>query len=238
MGMPRYLKNRLNKLYKTSPRDDEFLLFFSFEAGMTFRSNRHEFSERFGEYVSATKNSSEEAKANIYRCLIRWGFKHHFYKRCADTPSDSMERIESEKYVGSVERGSEVYAQRVKVKIPRFFQSGLIELNKLREQEDRRQLQLKYEILEVQQRIYVSRTFPDKLRQIIFERDNYTCQVCLRDRAALIPVNLHLEVDHILAWEDGGKTEYTNGQTICSQCNKGKHSAKRHIVNRLALARG
>jgi hypothetical protein len=37
---------------------------------------------------------------------------------------------------------------------------------------------------------------------------------------------LHLEVDHIQAFADGGLTTYSNGQTMCSECNKAKHHTK------------
>lgn len=77
--------------------------------------------------------------------------------------------------------------------------------------------------------IYSSRQYPPKLRHLIFYRDNYTCQICGRTKQQLIRENLHLEVDHIQEWEDGGETCYENGQTVCSECNKGKHFAKKYI---------
>jgi len=75
--------------------------------------------------------------------------------------------------------------------------------------------------------IYASRTFPQKLKVIIFEKDNYTCQICGKHKDHLEKDN-HLEVDHITEWSDGGETSYKNGQTLCHKCNKGKHHAKKH----------
>lgn len=75
---------------------------------------------------------------------------------------------------------------------------------------------------------YESRNFPSTLRNVIFTRDNFTCKICNTHKDNL-PDKIHLEVDHILSWQDGGKTTYSNGQTICSDCNKGKHHAKKYL---------
>ena len=76
-------------------------------------------------------------------------------------------------------------------------------------------------------RVFDRRSFPPKLKYLIFERDNFTCQICLRSKEKLIEADLHLEADHIIEWEDGGKTCYKNGQAVCSACNKAKHAAKK-----------
>jgi len=77
-------------------------------------------------------------------------------------------------------------------------------------------------------KVYESRTFPSKLRNLIFNRDNFKCKVCNKHKDQL-PENIFLEVDHIIEWQDGGETMYSNGQTICSDCNKGKHHAKKYL---------
>jgi len=77
--------------------------------------------------------------------------------------------------------------------------------------------------------VYSQRRFPPALRHLVFCRDQFTCQICGRTKQQLIRENLHLEVDHIQEWEDGGETCYENGQTVCSECNKGKHFAKKYI---------
>jgi hypothetical protein len=76
---------------------------------------------------------------------------------------------------------------------------------------------------------YKSRSFPPSLRILIFENDNYTCKICNKHKDKL-PESEHLEIDHIVEWEDGGKTSYNNGQTVCSSCNKGKHHAKKKLA--------
>jgi hypothetical protein len=72
-----------------------------------------------------------------------------------------------------------------------------------------------------------SRMYKGTLRQLIFERDNFSCQLCGIHRDEAIKKGLHLEIDHITEWEDGGKTTYENGQTLCSECNKAKFRVKR-----------
>lgn len=79
-----------------------------------------------------------------------------------------------------------------------------------------------------QNKVYPNRTFPVSLRNIIFDRDNYQCKICGIHRDSL-PKDKHLEVDHILAWQDGGQTTLSNGQTVCSDCNKGKHHSKKYL---------
>ena len=80
---------------------------------------------------------------------------------------------------------------------------------------------------DITRRVYSERLFPPMLRHVIFERDNFTCQVCGKTRETLAFEGSHLEVDHVKEWEDGGLTCYDNGRTICADCNKGRHGAKR-----------
>jgi len=68
------------------------------------------------------------------------------------------------------------------------------------------------------------RTYKGRLRALIMERDNNRCVICGRSAKD----GITLEVDHIKEWTDGGKTTYDNGQTLCSECNKGKHHMKQY----------
>lgn len=66
------------------------------------------------------------------------------------------------------------------------------------------------------------RFFNGALRQAILKRDHFRCVQCGKT-----PVDgVMLEVDHIIEFEDGGKTTFDNGQTLCKDCNKGKHQLK------------
>lgn len=67
------------------------------------------------------------------------------------------------------------------------------------------------------------RYFKGALRQAILERDGYRCKLCGKTPGH----GILLEVDHIIEYEDGGKTTFENGQTVCSDCNKGKHALKK-----------
>ncbi len=61
------------------------------------------------------------------------------------------------------------------------------------------------------------------LRNMIKERDNYTCQYC--GNSTNVEPNLLLEVDHIIPVSKGGCTVIDNLQTLCWKCNRAK-SAK------------
>lgn len=52
-----------------------------------------------------------------------------------------------------------------------------------------------------------------ELRQEIFERDGYTCVICGSTEKE------SLEIDHIMPISKGGKTEPSNLQTLCRNCN-------------------
>lgn len=58
------------------------------------------------------------------------------------------------------------------------------------------------------------RVVSKKLREIVFEKDNYRCVECGDYR--------NLNVDHIVPWSWGGYTEENNLQTLCFKCNMSK----------------
>ncbi len=67
-----------------------------------------------------------------------------------------------------------------------------------------------------------TRGVPLKLRLSVLKRDNFRCVLCGRSPAKDIDVNLH--IDHIIPFSKGGKTEPSNLQTLCADCNLGKSS--------------
>jgi len=82
------------------------------------------------------------------------------------------------------------------------------------------------------------RFFRGALRQSILQRDNFRCVLCGKTPDD----GVRLEIDHIVEFEDGGKTTYDNGQTVCSECNKGKHQQKKisdsdEYISQLEFAR-
>ena len=60
-----------------------------------------------------------------------------------------------------------------------------------------------------------------KLRYLVFERDNYTCQACGRTPAQ---DGVKLSPDHIIPVDWGGATELENLQALCRECNEGKQA--------------
>jgi hypothetical protein len=59
---------------------------------------------------------------------------------------------------------------------------------------------------------------PEQLRNEIFERDNYKCTKCQSDK--------ELQLDHIIPFSKGGKTEKSNLQTLCKTCNLKKGNSE------------
>jgi hypothetical protein len=59
-----------------------------------------------------------------------------------------------------------------------------------------------------------------RLRMRVLKRDRFRCVLCGASPSARETVEL--EIDHILPWSKGGKTNAGNLQTLCSDCNRGK----------------
>lgn len=64
------------------------------------------------------------------------------------------------------------------------------------------------------------RTIPLKLRLKVLQRDNFKCAYCGASPA--VDPNIQLHIDHIVPFSKGGKTELSNLQTLCQNCNWGK----------------
>ena len=58
------------------------------------------------------------------------------------------------------------------------------------------------------------------LRFFVLKRDNFRCVACGRSPATI--AGLVLEVDHFIAWSNGGETIESNLRTLCFDCNRGK----------------
>lgn len=56
----------------------------------------------------------------------------------------------------------------------------------------------------------------NRLRQAVFRRDNHLCQPC--DKSGR--VRAAVDVDHIVALDNGGTDAIDNLQSICASCHK------------------
>ncbi|MGQ9629971.1 MAG: HNH endonuclease [bacterium] len=63
-------------------------------------------------------------------------------------------------------------------------------------------------------------TISRRLRFEVLHRDSYRCRACGRGTED----GVKLQVDHIIPVDWGGKTELSNLQTLCEECNAGKKS--------------
>jgi len=61
---------------------------------------------------------------------------------------------------------------------------------------------------------------PLALRFFVLKRDRFCCVACGRSPATIS--GLVLEIDHVIAWANGGETIEENLQTLCFDCNRGK----------------
>ena len=50
-------------------------------------------------------------------------------------------------------------------------------------------------------------------------KEGYKCRECGATKE-----EIRLEIDHIIPWSKGGKTELENLQTLCRNCNHSKHT--------------
>lgn len=76
-----------------------------------------------------------------------------------------------------------------------------------------------------------------KIRQRIFERDDFLCQEHLR-QGKLVPVELsgtnHGVCDHIVPKAEGGTDAHENLQTLCQACSAAKTALESARARRLA----
>lgn len=72
----------------------------------------------------------------------------------------------------------------------------------------------------------VSKGIQPSLRQVILDRNGYTCQTCGAGPGDLDPFNPHrkvrLHIDHILPKSHGGTDDKNNLRVLCSTCNQAK----------------
>jgi len=63
------------------------------------------------------------------------------------------------------------------------------------------------------------RSFPDKIKLAVWERQNHKCALCGKEFDIAF-----MEGDHITPWREGGRTIVENCQMLCKECNRRKGS--------------
>lgn len=111
--------------------------------------------------------------------IVQWHHRQHYKRKSAFT--DGLKREKVRLYIGLEHFDSGDRPVFRSVEISHYFLARLKRENEEKEARDREAVDLRERINAVRTRVYSSRTFPVTLRGIIFERDDYTCQVCLRD---------------------------------------------------------
>jgi len=199
MGLPRYLVEKREAYLRSLPRGA--FLCDAVCAGA-------DYGPLVFDVLNKTKpNGKVPPWRHVLLCFIqaRWTFLEfrQYRKHCAD----NMNRVSAELYIGLEQLSpARLLAELRSVSVPIYFLERLRQLNLEREERDRTEAKLTAQIEELRNKVYFSRRFPSRLRYIIFERDKYCCQKCLRGRDKLLSLGLHLEVDHILSFIDRGKT--------------------------------
>lgn len=61
------------------------------------------------------------------------------------------------------------------------------------------------------------RSFTDSQKRTLYERQKGICCACEN----LFNID-KMEADHITPWSHGGKTDISNGQMLCRECNRRK----------------
>ena len=66
------------------------------------------------------------------------------------------------------------------------------------------------------------RTFTDANKRVLYERQKGICAAIKCKKPFAIE---QMEADHITPWSQGGKTELSNGQILCRECNRRKSAS-------------
>lgn len=222
MGHARYLVSSFAKAVHQTSREQamEYAFRMGFDYCMTI-----------AEVLTKTAPEKQETvKTALARAILRHDWKLYRVGPRPKPVPDQMERVPERLYVGLLQVQGATRPEYRDVKVPRYFVERLQKSNRERLEADEAYATLVEEILEIQNKVYRSRTFPPKLRNLIFQRDGYRCQNCGKHKTDLAEIGGRLEVDHILAVIDGGLTTYKNGETLCNECNIAKHNNKTYYA--------
>ncbi len=244
MGLPRYaydLREELVKYLQTGRIKKKgylvngaFKFFFQNRTGLLNISHFFVWSFRVSEinysqdYAKHYFNSTEASFDLLFNRCFKRLYEYDSYRGKEKMNSDdSFKKYKVNWFVAWYrdEKGN-LKKETVKGFTSKWFLKKANQINKDRSEREKNAFMDREVFQRYSTRIYPSRVFPPKLRELIFKRDNYTCQNCGKNKENCIEKSLRLEAHHIQAYQDGGDTCYTNGLTLCSECNIGIHHAK------------
>ena len=179
--------------------------------------------------------ASHRVRASVLTGLLGSHDNYLEYEECRreHVRSGFKDELERRKtvhlYVGFLEGETRNRVEPIikEIEVAERFKAQVDSLNKKNLEKAERDLKHRNRVIRVKNNVYATRKVPAMLRTVVFERDSYTCQLCLQPKHVVHARGAWLEVDHVVEWEDGGPTSYSNLQTACSTCNKGRHHAKR-----------
>ena len=74
----------------------------------------------------------------------------------------------------------------------------------------------------------ISRT----VRQLIYARDGYCCQVCGYSNVS------ELVLDHVVPWSRGGTSDESNLRSLCGYCNQRRYDSRDYATDRELISSG
>lgn len=250
VGLPRYLKDK----YKNGDIDRVYLLIQGVEnkreidSDKTARKSHPLIRVKENEVIEITENNYQFYAESLIKFALK--LKYGYTKKSESVEIDDI-RLSSYNYNDLYKyqfvKNEVFWFTRLKgsggkyktmgriLKVNDYFWKRANSISEKREHEAREEIRKQQEIRRIKN-AEQGRTFERRLRYLIMQRDNFRCVYCGRSAKE----GAILEVDHIVAWVDGGRTIYENGQTVCSDCNKAKHHVKKYnqLVEEMEKASG
>ena len=250
VGLPRYLRDK----YENGHIDKIYLLIFGVEkkkeidSDKTARKSHPIIKIKENEVIKITEDNYNFYSESLIKFALK--LKYGYTKKCESIEIDNIclssydyddlykyQFVKNEVFWFSRLKGSGGKYKTIgkNLKVNNYYWNKANLISEKREREALDEIRKQQEIRRIKS-TEQGRTFERRLRYLIMQRDNFKCVYCGRSAKE----GVILEVDHILAWVDGGRTIYENGQTVCSDCNKSKHHIKKYnqLVNEMEIASG
>jgi len=216
MGLPQYLKRKLDAMWEGEAGSYGVLLWHLYYAGKWARVREHDHTG--------------------LNAILRKYLKVRYRSFMEDKPSSSfavdpipleLDLVDTTRFVGVwKDKDGTLQWEGEPTKVQRRYLSKYEKRRTARIEREMELVRQRDKRLAYRHKVYQSRTFPPTVSVLIWERDDYTCKCCNRNQEELRRIGRWLTVDHIQEWEDGGLTTMGNGQTLCNVCNTAKHHAK------------